>query len=503
MTEGAENESMDAETMESALAQYDRSANIRKGAEVTGKIVGQVDNGWLVDVGFKCEGFLPVKEWTHRILVGDAEAPKKGEDVTVQVLSFKEGDEAQLLVSRWRGELDRRWNELEKLLAENEFVKVRGLRKVKGGLMVEICGLEAFVPLSHLLGENRGGNPGKFVDQEFDVKLMEKDRRKHRIVFSRKALIETEEKEAREQFYATVKEGDVMEGEVSSLMSFGVFVNLGPIDGLVHMTELSWKRNTKLKDAYKKGDKVTVKVIGIDQENNRISLSIRQMSGDPWETVGEKWKVGMIVKGPVTNVTDFGAFVELEPGIEGLIHIGDISWQRIKHPKEVFRKGQEVEVEILEIDTNRRRISLGYKQLNDPWRKAAENYRKGQDINVKVVRLADFGAFVELEEGIEGLIHISQFSVKRVEKPQDVLSEGQEVVARIIEVNPEQRRMRLSIREIEEEAQGGRKSDEERKPRAPRSERREQSAPSYTHQEDEPTMTIGDILKAQRMDENE
>lgn len=439
------------ESMESLLEQEDAAkTQVRKGAVVTGKIVGQTENGWLVDVGYKCEGFLPAKEWSHRVIVGNTETPAIDDEVTVQVLSIREGEEAQLLLSRWRCELDRRWNELEEKVANDETVKVKGIRKVKGGLMVECFGLEGFIPVSHLVAEGRGGNPGKFIDTEFDAKLLEKDRRKHRLVFSRRSLLENEAKESREKFYATVTEGTELEGEVSSLTAFGVFINLGPLDGLVHMTELSWKRNTRMKDAFKKGDKVKVKVIGIDREADRISLSIKQTVADPWETVAERWQPGMIVKAVVTNVTDFGAFVELEPGIEGLIHISDVSWSRIKHPREVLHKGQEVEVKVLEVDPAKRRIGLGYKQLNDPWASCMERYQKGQDIKVTVVRLTDFGAFVEVEDGVEGLIHISQLSQKRVEHPKDVLAEKQEVVARIIEINPERRRMRLSLSALEE-----------------------------------------------------
>ena len=229
------------------------------------------------------------------------------------------------------------------------------------------------------------------------------------------------------------------------------------MDGLVHVSEITWKRNVRIRDLYKKGDKVTVKVIGLDKEKDRISLSIKQVQGDPWLTAGERIHKGDVMKGVVTNVTDFGAFVELEPGIEGLIHIGDISWARIKHPRDTFRKGQEVEVLVMDIalseDPKKCRISLGYKQLNDPWKDIDKRYAVGQDLKVKVVRLAEFGAFVEAEEGVEALIHISQLSNRRVEKPGDVLHEGQEVVARMIEVNPEQRRMRLSLSALEEPAE--------------------------------------------------
>ena len=349
-------------------------------------------------------------------------------------------------------------------------------RSVKGGLMVDCCGLEGFMPISHLSADGRGVNLGNFIEQVFDAKLLEKDRRKHRIVFSRKSLVEKEAAEQRAKFYEEVHEGDIIEGEVSSLTDFGVFVNVGAVDGLVHMSEITWKRNVRIRDSFKKGDKVTVKVIGIDKENDRISLSIKQVEGNPWLTVGERIHKDDVMTGTVTNVTDFGAFVELEPGIEGLVHIGDISWARIRHPKEAFRKGQEVRVLVLDVDTEKRRISLGYKQLNDPWKDIDQRYAKGSDITVKVVRLADFGAFVEVEEGVEGLIHISQLSTRRVEKPGDVLQEKQEVLARVIEVSPEQRRMRLSISALEEQEHPARHGEESHKKEEARESRRQQQS---------------------------
>jgi small subunit ribosomal protein S1 len=327
---------------------------------------------------------------------------------------------------------------------------VKGLRKVKGGLIINCCGIEGFVPVSHLAEEGRGVNPGKFVDETLDVKLLDKDRRKRRLVFSRRNVLEEEMQEERGTFYEDVSEGDVLSGVVTSLTSFGVFVSLGPVEGLVHLSELSWKRNAKPKDLVKKGDEVKVKVIGMDKDENRISLSMKQTMADPWESVADRWNSGDRVEGTVTNLTDFGAFVEIEPGVEGLVHIGDLSWTRIKHPKEVLRKGDTVEVQILEVDGDRRRISLGYKQLHDPWNGVEERYQAGQDLEVKAVRLAEFGVFVELEKGVEGLIHISQLSRERVEKPEDVIAEGAEVTARILEVNPKERRIRLSLSALQE-----------------------------------------------------
>lgn len=283
------------------------------------------------------------------------------------------------------------------------------------------------------------------------------------------------------------------------------------MEGLVHISELAWQRNAKAKDIVAKGDHVKVKVIGIDTENNRVSLSIRQTLDDPWNTVAERWTPGKTTEGTVTNLTDFGAFVEIEPGVEGLIHIGDLSWTRIKHPKEVLKKGQKVEVSIIDVDKDRKRISLGYKQLHDPWKNAAEKYQKDAEVPVKVVRIADFGAFVELEEGVEGLIHISQLSSQRVENPRDVLTEGQEVTARVLEVNPTERRIRLSLRPAHEEPakraprdeqprerfqqDDQPRRDERPRRRRPDGDRRRQENPNSQLPQEEMNFTLGDFLK--------
>ncbi|WP_352401304.1 30S ribosomal protein S1 [Synergistes jonesii] len=505
------------ETMEEMMQQYPEAmSDIHRGSVVEGTVVDAREDGWLVDVGYKCEGFLPRKEWTHRVLVEETQEPVKDDKVRVQITNMPTGEDSQLGLSRWRCEFDERWNKLEKEAEENETVAVKGLRKVKGGLIVSCCGIEGFIPISHLTQEGHGIAPGKLVDQEFPVKLIEKDRRKRRLVFSRRSLIEEELAGIRQAFYEHVHEGDVLEGDVSSITSFGVFVNLGAMEGLVHITELSWQRSAKAKDIVSKGDHVKVKVIGIDKENNRISLSLRQTLEDPWTTAAERWTPGMVTEGTVTNLTDFGAFVEIEPGVEGLIHIGDLSWTRIKHPKEVLKKGQKVEVSIIETDKERKRISLGYKQLHDPWKNAVEKYPKDAEIPVKVVRLAGFGAFVELEEGVEGLIHISQLSTQRVENPKDVLSEGQEITARVLEVNPGERRIRMSLRPANEEpvrrerpprderrgerpADGGegrrQHDDRPRRPRREGGERRRQENHNSALPQEEMNFSIGDLLK--------
>ena len=497
------------ETMEEMMQQFDVMGDFHRGKIVEGIIVDAREDGWLVDVGYKCEGFLPRKEWTHRVLVEDAPEPENGAKVRVQITNLSQGEEAQLGLSRWRCEFDERWNKLEEEAEKNETINVKGIRKVKGGLIVSCYGIEGFIPISHLAEEGRGVNPGRLLEQDFPVKLIEKDRRKRRLVFSRRSLMEAEMADLRQSFYDQVHEGDVLEGDVSSITSFGVFVNLGAMEGLVHISELSWQRNAKAKEVVAKGDHVKVKIIAIDKENNRISLSIRQTLDDPWNTVAERWTAGIKTEGTVTNLTEFGAFVEIEPGIEGLIHIGDLSWTRIKHPKEVLKKGQKVEVTVIEVDTERKRISLGFKQLNETWQGVVEKYAKDAEVPVKVVRIADFGAFVELEEGVEGLIHISQLSSQRVENPKEVLSEGQEVTARILEVNPTERRIRLSLRPANEEPvkrapreesaprpEGAAKKNNDERPRRRRQDGdRKRPDNNNNLPQEETNVTIGDFLK--------
>ena len=491
------------ETMEEMMQQFDVMGDFHRGKILEGTIVDTREDGWLVDVGYKCEGFLPRKEWTHKVLVEETEEPQNGDKVRVQITNISQGEDAQLSLSRWRCEFDERWNKLEEEAAKNETVTVKGLRKVKGGLIVSCYGIEGFIPISHLAEDGRTLNPARLLEQDFQVKLIEKDRRKRRLVLSRRTLMETEMAEIRQSFYDQVSEGDILEGDVSSITSFGVFVNLGAMEGLIHVSELSWQRNAKAKDVVSKGDHVRVKVIGIDKENNRISLSLKQTQPDPWETVAERWKSGVVAEGTVSNLTEFGAFVEMEPGVEGLIHIGDLSWTRIKHPKEVLKKGQKIEVSILEVDQERKRISLGYKQLSDPWKDVAEKYRKDMEVPVKVVRIADFGAFVELEDGIEGLIHISQISQQRIENPREVLSEGQEVTARVLDVNPSERRMRLSLRPAHEEpvrkprTEEGQQHAEGQKEDRPRRRRSDVEKKKNDNQlpQEETNVTIGEFLK--------
>jgi small subunit ribosomal protein S1 len=380
-------------------------------------------------------------------------------------------------------------------LKQRETIAVMGLRKVKGGLIVNAYGLEGFVPISHLAEEGKLVNPSKFVNQEIEVKLLEKDRRKRRLIFSRRLLLEEELARKKKEFFENLEEGDVLEGVVTSITSFGAFVDLGPVEGLVHISELSWSKNVKPRDVVKKGSKVKVKVLHIDPEQEKISLSIKQTEPDPWEVIGESVKPGDKIHGRITNTVDFGAFVEIKPGVEGLIHISDISWGHIDHPREVLKKGQDIEVQVLDIDLDQKRISLGYKQLHDPWSTIMERYQQGQDVTVRVVKIVDFGAFVEIESGIEGLIHISQISRRHIDDVSKVLKKGDEVKARILEIDPNEKRIRLSIKALEEEE----KEQVQREEKAEGKSRVTENKNNNVQQteEDGAIVTIGDVLRDQ------
>jgi len=440
------------ETMEQLMKQYDADTadKFQRGKVVEGRIIDENEEGWLIDVNYKCEGFLPRREWTTQSLCDETPFPKIGDTIRVQIMSMGKGDEAQLGLSRWRVVFDECWNAVEEAAKKGETVQVTGVRKVKGGLIATYKGIEGFIPVSQLSETGRGANVDQFVGKEFDVKLVEKDRRKRRLVFSRRTIAEEEMKGKRDAFFETATEGSIVDGTVVSVPTFGAFVSLGAVEGLVHISELGWKHSGKPSDIVSVGDQVKVKIIKLDKENGKVSLSIKQTMPDPWENAATNWPKGSVTEGTVVNLTDFGAFVEIEPGLEGLVHIGDLSWKRVKKASDVLKKGDKVKVSIIDVDMDKKRLSLGYKQLHDPWSDVDEKYKKDQEVPAKIVRFADFGAFAQLEDGIEGLIHVSNICAKHIAHPKEALQIGQDVTARIIDVDPVGRRIRLTLLTEEE-----------------------------------------------------
>lgn len=416
------------------------------GELVQGKVVGVSERGILIDFGYKSEGVAAIEEFTSpegEIVV------KPGDEVEVVVRSMDSGDNPPIL-SRLDALRRRAWTDIEDAYKEEKPITGRVVDKTKGGLKVDIGGVEAFLPGSQI--DSRPiRNLDSFVGQEIEAKVIKFSRKRNNIVLSRKVLTDEVVNAQKAETLGGIEEGYVVEGKVKSLTEYGAFVDLGGIDGLLHVTDMSWGRLQNPNQLFKVGDTAQVKVLKLDREREKVSLGYKQLLSDPWSTVSEVYPVGSKLKGRVSSVTDYGAFVELEPGVEGLVHVSEMSWsKRTKHPKNLVNSGDEVEVQVLGIDTNDRRISLGMKQLQpNPWDTIAGRYRVGTRVQGKVRNLTDFGAFIEVEDGVDGLVHVSDISwSKKIKHPKDALKKGQEVEAVVTNVDIEGRRLSLSIKEL-------------------------------------------------------
>lgn len=429
------------------LEQFEQEQTAFSSGElVQGKVVGVSDRGVLVDFGYKSEGVVALEEFTSP--EGEVTI-KPGDEVEVIIRSMDSGDNPPIL-SRLDALRRRSWNEIEESYKEEKPIKGRVVEKTKGGLKVDIGGVEAFLPGSQI--DSRPiRNLDSFIGQEIESKIIKFSRKRNNIVLSRKVLTDEVVNAQKAETLGSIEEGYIVEGKVKSLTEYGAFVDLGGIDGLLHVTDMSWGRLQNPNQLFKVGDNVQVKVLKLDREKEKVSLGYKQLIADPWSTVGEVYPIGSKLKGKVSSVTDYGAFVELEPGVEGLVHVSEMSWsKRAKHPKNIVNAGDEVDVQVLGIDTNDRRISLGMKQLQpNPWDTIAGRYRVGTKVHGKVRNLTDFGAFVEIEDGVDGLVHVSDISwSKKIKHPKDALKKGQEVDAVVTNVDIEGRRLSLSIKEL-------------------------------------------------------
>ncbi len=416
------------------------------GELVKGKIVGISDNGALVDFGYKSEGTVSLDEFTSE----DGEVTiKQGDEVEVVIKTMGTGDSPPSL-SRFDAERRKTWNEIED--AFDAEIAVIGVvtDKTKGGLKVDVKGVEAFLPGSQI--DSRPiRNLDALIGQEIEAKVIKFSRKRNNIVLSRKVITDLVVNKLKAETLSRIEEGHIEEGTVKNLTDYGAFVDIGGIDGLLHVTDMSWGRLHNPGDMFKVGEVVQVKILKLDREKEKVSLGFKQLLPDPWSTVTEFYPVNEKVSGKISSVTEYGAFVELEPGVEGLVHVSEMSWsKRLKHPKHLVKKGDEVEVQVLGIDPDERRISLGIKQLqSNPWDTIAERYQVGSKIEGKVRNLTDFGAFVEVEEGVDGLVHVSDISwSKKIKHPKDVLKKGQEVEAVITNIDVDGRRLSLSIKEL-------------------------------------------------------
>jgi small subunit ribosomal protein S1 len=433
-------ESFDREQAAEAAAQaFDDSAI------VSGTVIKLTDKHVVVDVGMKSEGLIPIEQ-----VVDHTGTPKLHAGDTVEVVIEREEPEGGYLLSYEKALRLRVWDTVEK--AHNEKTALTGtvVGRVKGGLTVDI-GIKAFLPGSQLeLRPVR--NLDAWIGQPIQVRVIKLNKKRGNVVVSRKEILEEEQSERRTQTLEHLEEGAVLTGTVKNLTDYGAFVDLGGIDGLLHITDMSWGRLTHPRDLVNVGDEIQVKVLKFDKEKQRVSLGFKQLTPDPWLDAAERYPIGAHVRGRVLSVTDYGAFVELEQGIEGLVHVSEMTWsKRMKHPSKLVKPGDEVETVILAVNPADRRISLGMKQLLDnPWEHLADKYPTGATVEGRVRNLTDFGAFIEIEDGIDGLVHVSNLSwTKRVKHPSEVLKKGEKVRAVVLGVEPENRRLSLGIKQLQ------------------------------------------------------
>jgi small subunit ribosomal protein S1 len=429
---------------------YSHFAPPAEGEVLQGTVLSVTDKDVIVDFGYKSEGLVPKEQFA---LPDGSFQVRRGDTIDVMVDRQGIQPEGYILLSHTRASRLRAWDNLEKAHHDGLILSGRVLGRVKGGLSVDV-GVTAFMPGSQI-DMRPIHNLDTWVGKDIPVKIVKLNRRRGNVVVSRKTAIEDDLNARKSAALADMGEGSVVTGTVKNLTEYGAFIDLGGIDGLLHVSDMSHGRVTHPNEVVNVGDEITVKVLKFDKDKERISLGLKQLIPDPWESVIERYPMGAKVIGRVVSVTDYGAFVELEAGVEGLIHISEMTWsRRMKHPSKVVHVGDQVEAIVLEVKPRDRRVSLGIKQLEaDPWTTVAARYAIGSVVEGRVRKLTDFGAFIEIEEGIDGLVHISDLSwTKRVKHPSEVLKKGQLVQAVILQIDAANRRLSLGVKQLQPDA---------------------------------------------------
>ena len=418
-------------------------SEISENQVLTGRVIGMNDKDILIDIGFKSEGLIDRSEFPQNAL------PQIGDQIEVY-LEYLEDRNGNLVLSKEKADFMRRWRDIREFYEKEKIFTCKILRRIKGGMIVDIDGLQGFLP-----GSQIDVRPIKdfdqYLDQDLEVRVVKLNEARKNIVVSHKVIIEDSLKEKREELLADMEIGQIMEGRVKNITDFGVFIDLGGIDGLLHITDLSWGRVNHPSEVVKLDETLSIKIIDYDKEKQRVSLGLKQLLPHPWENVEENYPMGSNVKGKIVSLTNYGAFVELEAGVEGLIHVSEMSWTRhIKNASEMYSIGEEIKAGVLSIDTDERKISLGVKQLEpDPWDEIEEKFMVGSLQKGKVINITQFGVFVELEEGIEGLIHVSDLSwTKVVRHPKETVQKEENVEVRILEISREKRRIALGLKQV-------------------------------------------------------
>jgi len=421
------------------------SDELRPGTILKGHIVGRAGDDIVVDVGLKSEGLIPAEEWD------DPGSIDVGDEVQVWLDSV-ESDSGHVILSKRKADRLLNWQRILGSKKENDTVEGRVMRKIKGGLLVDI-GYPVFLPASQV-DIRRPGDIGEFIGKMVQAKILKIDEERRNIVISRRKLIEEERTLAKERLMATIETGQTRKGTVKNIADFGAFVDLGGIDGLLHITDMSWDRIGHPSEILRIDDEVEVKVLTVDKEREKIALGLKQLKVNPWSEIETRYPVGSRLKGEVVNITNYGAFVKLEPGVEGLVHISEMSWtRRINHPSELLTVGDNIDVLVLDINKNKQEISLGIKQTQDnPWTHVADKYPPNTRIKGRVRNLTNYGAFVEIEEGIDGLLHVSDMSwTKKISHPSEMLKKNDEIECVVLKVEQDRQRIALGLKQLHED----------------------------------------------------
>jgi small subunit ribosomal protein S1 len=428
--------------------QYDNTLGqtvLRVGTIVPGKIIAANDKEVLVNIGYKSEGVIPRQEFRSDDEVSEGTKV----DVFIEKL---EDDDGRVSVSKEKAHFHRVWNDIKAAYDESTVLKGTVIKRIKGGLTVRIMGVDAFLPGSQV-ALRQVPNLEKFCGEELDFRVIKLNKRRRNIVVSRRQVLEEARSELKETLIKDLDEGQVRIGIVKNITDFGAFVDLGGIDGLLHITDMSWGRVKHPSQLVSIGDEIEVKVLKFDKDKERISLGTKQLQPFPWEGVAERYPKDAVVKGVVASITDYGAFIELEPGVEGLIHISEMSWTKhVRHPSKLLNVGEDIEALVLSVNEEERKISLGIKQtMDNPWESIEERYPIGSQISGRVRNLTSFGAFVEIEDGIDGLVHISDMSwTKRITHPSEVLNKGDELDVVVLSIDKENHRISLGLKQTSE-----------------------------------------------------
>ncbi len=431
----------------------DSMKNVVEGEVVMGIIVAIDKDMVLVDVGYKSEGIIPLEEFRGK----DGETKiKAGEEIEVY-LEQMEDAEGRVVLSKQKVDRQKIWSRLFKAFENQEVMEGIITRRIKGGLVIDINGVDCFLPASQV-GLRPTSDLDQFISQNVAVRIIKFNRGRGNVVASRRVLLEEERASKRSQTLEEIQAGQIRRGVVKNIVQYGAFIDMGGIDGLLHITDMAWGRVSHPSEAVQIGQEIEVKVLSVDKENGKISLGLKQKSADPWTHIGDKFPVGSRHKGKVVNLTDYGAFVKLEEGVEGLVHVSEMSWlKRVKHPSAVVALAQEVEVLVLNLDTQNKKISLGMKQTeDDPWNVMDERLPIGTKVKGQVKSLTDYGAFVELEDGIEGLLHISDMSwTSSLKHPGDLVKKGDDLEVMVLAIDKEKRKISLGLKQFQPDPWAG------------------------------------------------